>query len=585
MSGGRVLSRVELFERIRRDRRMDPQVSVRELAERHGVHRRTVRQALSSALPPPRKEQCGARPSVLAPAMGWIDAMLREDLSAPRKQRHTAERIRVRLRVEHGFEAAYSTLAEHVARRRSEIVAEARESRQHLEGTVPQLHEPGAEAEVDFADVWVRLAGEPVKCHLFTLRMSYSGKAVHRVFVSEAQEAFMEGHVEAFRVLGGVPARHIRYDNLKPAVNQVCFGRTRIESQRWVAFRSHYGFDAFYCLPGIEGAHEKGGVEQEGGRFRRTHLVPVPEVDTLAELNERIAAIDAAEDGRQLLGSPATIGFNFAVETEHLNPLPADDFDCGITLTPTVRRDSRIVVRQTYYSVPARFIGRQVRVSLRANDLVVFDRHRVVARHPRITRRFHYHDDLDHYLEILLTKPGALAGSTALAQARTDGTFTPTHDAFWAAARAAHGDAAGTRALIEVLLLHRRMPAEAVLSGIAGALEAGATSPDVVAIEARRAHRDDDTPEAGEVASAAEPDGRTDPPALPGDDITDPAAGQGTADQLAGEADGHLTAGEGHRADVISLPTRRAALPEDTRPIPSVAVYDQLLSRTPKGTA
>jgi hypothetical protein len=59
-------------------------------------------------------------------------------------------------------------------------VAEAREARQHLEGTVPQSHEPGAEAEVDFADVWVRLAGEPVKCHLFTLRISYSGKAVRR---------------------------------------------------------------------------------------------------------------------------------------------------------------------------------------------------------------------------------------------------------------------------------------------------------------------------------------------------------------------------------------------------------------------
>jgi hypothetical protein len=582
MSGGRVLSRVELFERIRRDRRVDPQVSVRELAERHGVHRRTVRQALTSALPPPRKEHRRGRPSVLAPAWAWIDAMLREDLSAPRKQRHTVERIRVRLRVEHGFDAAASsTVAEYVARRRGEIVAEAREARRHLEGTVPQLHEPGAEAEVDFADVWVRLAGEPVRCHLFTLRMSYSGKAVHRVFVSEAQEAFMEGHVEAFRVLGGIPTRHIRYDNLKPAVNRVCFGRTRVESQRWVAFRSHYGFDAFYCLPGIEGAHEKGGVEQEGGRFRRTHLVPVPEVDTLVELNERIAAIDAAEDGRQLLGSPATIGFNFAVEAELLNPLPADDFDCGITLTPTVRRDSRIVVRQTYYSVPARFIGRQVRVSLRANELVVFDRHRVVARHPRVTRRYHYRDDLDHYLEILLTKPGALAGSTALAQARTDGTFTPTHDAFWAAARAAHGDAEGTRALIEVLLLHRRMPAEAVLAGIVGALEAGATSPDVVAIEARKAHRDDDTPETGNIASPDEAGGPQG--SALHDHDTDPI---GTGRITAGRAADDLAgAGSDHRAEVISLPARRAALPEDTRPIPSVAVYDQLLSRTPKGTA
>lgn len=253
-------------------------------------------------------------------------------------------------------------------------------------------------------------------------------------------------------------------------MNRVCFGRTRIESQRWVTFRSHYGFDAFYCIPGAEGAHEKGGVEQEGGRFRRTHLVPVPEVDTLAELNALLADIDRREDARHVHGRNRSIGVDFAVEAEHLVALPTDEFDCGITLTPTVRRDSRIVVRQSYYSVPARFIGRKIRVSLRANDLLVFDRDTVVARHPRITRRYHYRDDLDHYLESLLVKPGALAGSTALAQARTAGTFTAAHDAFWAAARAAHGEAAGTRALIEVLLLHRRMPAVNVVAGITAAL-------------------------------------------------------------------------------------------------------------------
>lgn len=60
---------------------------------------------------------------------------------------------------------------------------------------VPQTHEPGAEAEaeVDFADVWVRLDGELLRCFLFTLRLSYSGKAVHRVFASQGQEAFIEG--------------------------------------------------------------------------------------------------------------------------------------------------------------------------------------------------------------------------------------------------------------------------------------------------------------------------------------------------------------------------------------------------------
>ncbi|BEL12836.1 hypothetical protein Q0Z83_110270 [Actinoplanes sichuanensis] len=224
---------MELFERIRRDRRLEPEISQRELARRYGVHRRTVREALHSPVPPPRKKPSKTRASVLGPAMDWIDAMLREDLSAPRKQRHTARRIYDRLRVEYDFNlACYSTVCTYVNKRRAEILADAREGRVHLEGTVPQLHAPGAEAEVDFADVWVRLAGEPMQCHLFTLRLSYSGKAVHRVYISEAQEAFMQGHVEAFRVLGGVPTRHIRYDNLKPAVNRVCFGRTRVESQR-----------------------------------------------------------------------------------------------------------------------------------------------------------------------------------------------------------------------------------------------------------------------------------------------------------------------------------------------------------------
>lgn len=543
------LSRVELFENIRRDMRLDPLASHRALATKYGIHRRTVRQALVSAIPPPRKS--GRRQfRILDPAAGWIDAMLRADLKAPRKQKHTVERIHTRLAEEHDFDvASYSTLRNYVRKRRPEIVAEAREGHQHLEGMVPQDHLPGAEAEVDFADVWVRVAGEAVKCHLFTLRLSHSGKAVHRVFASQAQESFMEGHVEAFRVLGGVPARHIRYDNLKPAVRQVCTGRNRVESERWTTFRSHYGFDAFYCIPGEEGAHEKGGVEQEGGRFRRSHLVPVPDVPSLEELNARLAIIDEAEDERILRGKLTTIGFNFRIEAEELAPLPDEDFECGLTLTPKVDRTSRVSVRQCHYSVPARFIGERVRVLLRGNELLVFERRNLVARHPRLTRRYGYRDVLDHYLEILLVKPGAMAGSSALAAARAEGSFTAVHEAFWAAALKAHGDAAGTRVLIEVLLLHRRMPAEAVQAGIAAAVKAGSISPDVVAIEARKA------------ASAArnpEPiEGENDPP-----DWADIPGGQ-----------------------LLSLPDRRPVLPEDNRPPPSVDVYDQLLTRHPKGSA
>lgn len=200
--------------------------------------------------------------------------MLRADLEAPKKQRHTARRILARLIDEHGMtDLTYSGVRDYVARRRPEILAEA--GRANGQGCVPQTHKPGAEGEVDFCDLWVRLAGVLVLCFLVTLRQSFSGKAVHRVFATQAQEAFLEGHLHAFAVLGGIPFDKVRYDNLKPAVKRVLLGRERQESERWILFRSHHGFDSFYCIAGPEGAHEKGGVEGEGGRFRRTHLVPV----------------------------------------------------------------------------------------------------------------------------------------------------------------------------------------------------------------------------------------------------------------------------------------------------------------------
>ncbi|WP_194235871.1 IS21 family transposase, partial [Streptomyces sp. CB01881] len=389
---------------------------------------------------------------------------------------------------------------------------------------------------------WLDLAGQRRKCVLFTLRLSYSGKAVHRVYATASQEAFLEGHLEAFTALGGVPSVHIRYDNLKPAVKQVLFGRSRLESARWASFKSWYQFSAFYCAPGEDGAHEKGGVEHEGGRFRRKHLVPPPAVDSLAELNERLAAIDIAEDARHIHGRPTSIGFDFEAERDRLRPLPADDYDCGIDLTPVVARNSRITVRQCYYSVPAKFIGTKVRVKLRANELWVFDGRKVVARHPRLTRRYTYHDFLDHYLEILLAKPGAFAGASTLAQARAEGGFTKVHEAFWAAAKAKAGDREGTRMLIEVLLLHRQLPPEALVAAMETCLRIGSVSTDLVAIEARKAMEGTDADDAEILAG---PD-------------------EATPDGSAG-------------AQVISLHARR--LPPDPRQaLPDMSKYDRLLS-------
>ena len=540
-------TRMELFARIRRDARIE-EYSIRQLARRHQVGRATVRMALAQAEPPPRKIPVRCSPK-LDPFKTAIDAMLTADIDAPRKQRHTARRILARLADEHGAQhLSYSTVRDYVRVRRAQIDVEAG---RRIEVFVPQEHAPGAEAEVDFGEVWVILAGVKTKCHMFAFRLSHSGKSVHRVYSTQGQEAFLEGHIAAFEEIGGVPTRHIRYDNLTSAVQKVIYGqsRARVENPRWVLFRSHFGFDPFYCQPGISGAHEKGGVEGEVGRFRRNRLSPMPVFDSLDELNEKIRGWDTADNSRRINDRIRTVGQDFAVEAPLLRPVPVEGFDPGLSLEPRVDRSALITVRMAKYSVPARFIGRKVRVSLRASEVVVFDGRAVIARHQRVIARGGQSLDLDHYLEVLRTKPGALPGASALAAARRNGTFTAAHDAFWAAARKTDGDAGGTRQLIDVLLLHRTIGAGDVIAGIEATLTVGAVTADVVAVEARR-HA------SSEVDAGGSDSGR------------------------------HLVARRaGREQRVVSLTQRRladpaaviAGLPDDSRPAPTVDHYDRLL--------
>jgi transposase len=471
-------SRVEQFEVIRRQHR-DDGAGIRELARRHGVHRRTVRQALEGAVPPPRRT-----PERQAPALGPHEATVRqwlvEDQAAPPKQRHTARRVWQRLQQERGALVAESTVRALVAQVRAEL------ARDVSKVTVPQEHAPGEEAEVDFGEFRAEVAGVLVRLWLFIMRLSWSGRGFALAFAHQAQEAFFEGHVRAFAHLGGVPAGQVRYDNLKPAVTRILLGRDRVENERFIALRSHYGFDSFFCQPGQEGAHEKGGVEGEVGRFRRAHLVPVPKVASLEELNQLIATGMAADDARRIARRAETIGEAFMVEQARLHPLPAEAFDPVRLLSAKVDAKARVCVLQSWYSVPVRLAGRRVAVRLGAHQLEVLDGGQVVAVHQRSLHKHTQELLLDHYLEVLARKPGALGGSTALKQAREQGVFTATHEAFWTAARHARGDGAGTRALVEVLLLHRTLPAEVIGAGIDAALRVGSTDPELVAIEARR---------------------------------------------------------------------------------------------------
>lgn len=470
---------MEQFEQIRRDRAREG-LSIRALADRHGVHRRAVRQALASPLPPPKRAPEHRPAPKLGRYRALIDEWLAADLLAPRKQRHTARRIWQRLREEHDAEVS--------ERQVDRYVAAARRRLGEIEAFVPLVSDAGAEAEVDWGQAQVIVRGEPTDVHLFLMRACHSGASFVVAFGAETQQAFLEGHVAAFAWFGGVFSL-LRYDNLKAAVAQVLRGRRRCESDRFVALRSHYLFESSFCQSGQRGAHEKGGVEGEVGRFRRRHLVPVPKVASITELNERLLAACESELQRTIIGRSEPVSVMFAREQQLLRELPNEPHCTVEEATPRVDSKAMVTVRTNRYSVPAVLAGMRVCAKIGAREVHVWHEGKLVASHERLSGRHETSAKLDHYLDLLKCKPGALARSLALRQQRDHGDWPGCFDELWSRIAERSGREEAARQMVEVLLLHRELPASRVELAVRGALTAGAHDGRAVALLARRSER------------------------------------------------------------------------------------------------
>lgn len=165
----------------------------------------------------------------------------------------------------------------------------------------------------------------------------------------------------------------------------------------------------------------QGGVEGEVGRFRRNHLVPVPAIATIAELNAFILVGCEADLRRRIVGRLVTVGEAWALERPLLGALPGERFDAAETASPRVDAKSLVTVRQNGYSVPVRLAGLRVSVRIGARDITVSHGGELVARHERLRGRYGTSATLDHYLELLERKPGGLQHSVALRQERERG--------------------------------------------------------------------------------------------------------------------------------------------------------------------
>ncbi len=241
---------------------------------------------------------------------------------------------------------------------------------------------PGEQAQVDFGQVRVWIADQPVTTHVFVCTLGYSRRQFAIAYPHERIATWLDGHEQAFRHFGGVP-QVVVVDNAKAMV----LAHATRETIRWhptyADFAGYYGFRPWACTP--HRPQTKGKVESgvkyvarnalAGRRFRswdELNAWLVEWATTIADVRchgttfERPIDRFAAEGLRALDGRPA---YTWTHVRDRL-----------------VATDALVAIDGARYSVPATLVGRRVLVHEHATGFTILDGDTVVATHARAPR-------------------------------------------------------------------------------------------------------------------------------------------------------------------------------------------------------
>ena len=451
---------MEFYGRVRRAVLVDGR-SQRAVAREFGISRESVRKMLHYSVPPGYQRQQPVHRPKLGPWLGVIDAILEDDKRRPAKQRHTAKRIFDRLKDEHAFTGGYTIVKDYVHKC----------SLRSREMFIPLTH-PAGEAQADFGEALVVIAGVEQKAHYLAMDLPHSDDCFVIAFPAETTEAFLEGHVRAFAYFGAVPTR-ILYDNTKIAVARILGGEERQRTRAFSELQSHYLFADKFGRPAK--GNDKGKVENLVGYARRNFMVPIPHANSWEELNAHLEAESLKRRERRLRGHKATIGERFVRDHAAMLPLPATAYEACEKVSARVSSLALVRYRSNDYSVPTRHGHLQVLVRGYVHEVTIACASEVIARHPRSYERETVIYDPLHYLALLEQKTRALDQAAPLAGWQLPECF-PTLRRLLEARLKKHG----SREYVQVLRLLETFALEELTAAIEDALHLGSISFDAV---------------------------------------------------------------------------------------------------------
>lgn len=351
-----------------------------EIAERLGVHRKTVGRALKRGGPPSRARR-RERYAKLRPYMAAVDKLLQAGV-------YNAVVIYREIQAL-GYDGKIRVLRAYIEPRRA-----LRPSR----ATVRFETEPGRQLQHDWGEIIVPVGGKARRVHIAVSVLGYSRRFHVMAAPGCDAEHTYESLVRAFAWFGGV-TRQVWVDNHKAAVTAHVPGAVRF-NERFKQLARHYGFVPKACRP--YRPRTKGKVERNVGYTKQHFFQRYRSFDSFAHLNQLLEAWLLEEADRRLHGTvKEVVAVRFQRERPALLPLPVHAFDTSYIETRQVGWDAYVNVRGNRYSVPSTYCGQMVtiRVSLEGM-LAVYSGDRCLARHHLAPPEAGWRTVADHHVRL-----------------------------------------------------------------------------------------------------------------------------------------------------------------------------------------
>jgi transposase len=369
----------ELYCKIK-DYHLNRRLNVPQIARELGLDERTVTRWLNADKF--RQREIGPRPSKLDPFKRQIVRWLET-------HPYTATQIYLRLR-EIGFSGGITIVKDYVHHVRPP----------RAQAFLTLAFAPGECAQVDWGQFGsINVGNTRRRLSFFVMVLCYSRLLYVEFTLSETMDHFLACHQHAFEFFGGrVPAK-IMVDNLKSAVLKRILGEAPVFNPKYKDFADHYGFTIVPC--GVGQPHEKGRVENAVGYVKKNFLSGSELADFRLLAPAARLWLEGVANVR-LHGSvkqkPVEL---FQKEKPALRPLTLRPYDVGVTHAVRANSQFRVTLDTNTYSVPAEYAGAHLTLKVYPDHLCVYDRDKLLVRHPRCYDRRQDFENPDHVKALL----------------------------------------------------------------------------------------------------------------------------------------------------------------------------------------